>query len=630
MVRPLHNLPAMPGSTPKTKLEAALAWAGRGYHVFPVAPGGKVPLIEDWPRLATTDPGTVVAWWARHPEANIGCAPGASGHFVVDVDDKAGKAGSVTLLMLEAEHGPLPATMETVTATGGRHLWFKGAGANTVGALGSGLDTRGAGGYVLMPGSTTPAGAYLAANDTAPAPLPAWVAERAARKKHEPRARKDDAPLDAPEDVARARDHLRACVAAGDVAVEGAGGNDRTYKLAQELLDLGVSPDTSLSLLADEWNPHCLPPWDREELGRIVANAGEYRQNDAGVRSITAQAAEFAGVIAAPAAPAKRSRFTPLTEADQNTLPEPQWLIPGWIQHGATAMLYGVPGSYKSFLAVDIALSVAAGVPALGLAYEAKAFPVVYAAGEGSRGIAKRRRPAWREHNNVTGDLPFFLVPDVPLARDPASAAEFMAAIEAGCKDRLPRLIVLDTLSRTMTGLDENSAQDATRAIEMADGLARRYSCAVIVVHHEPKHGAGPRGSGVFLGNMDTILRVERDSSKLVTLSCTKQKDADEPRPLHFTPAPAKDSIVLVRTADAPAFAPHPGTELMSEACGALRILGAHDLASAVSTAILAAQILRDRGEAPEGRDNLARIMKKDPALRVLQVGRNLWAAPQV
>ena len=73
-------------------LQAALAYAQRGWYVFPVAPRSKVPLVKRWPEVATTDADIIAGWWARWPDANIGIATGASDLLVIDVDDEHGVA----------------------------------------------------------------------------------------------------------------------------------------------------------------------------------------------------------------------------------------------------------------------------------------------------------------------------------------------------------------------------------------------------------------------------------------------------------------------------------------------------------------------------------------------------------
>jgi Bifunctional DNA primase/polymerase, N-terminal/AAA domain/Primase C terminal 1 (PriCT-1) len=134
-------------------IEAAGRYVGRGLPVFPC--NGKTPLTEHGFHDASTDPEQVLTWWTHWPAANIGIPTGAiSGVGVIDVDAQHG--GMKTLTQLEAEHGKLPETVEVLTPGGGRHYWFQLNGdpfPSTAGKLGVGIDTRGEGGYVIVPPS---------------------------------------------------------------------------------------------------------------------------------------------------------------------------------------------------------------------------------------------------------------------------------------------------------------------------------------------------------------------------------------------------------------------------------------------------------------------------------------------
>jgi hypothetical protein len=83
-----------------TQLEAALEYAHRGWPVFPClwhGPRRKKPLIKNWPRLATIDPGQIRDWWTRWPSALIGTPTGI--HFVVlDIDPRYGALQSMAEL----------------------------------------------------------------------------------------------------------------------------------------------------------------------------------------------------------------------------------------------------------------------------------------------------------------------------------------------------------------------------------------------------------------------------------------------------------------------------------------------------------------------------------------------------
>lgn len=186
-------------------LPYALAAAGRGWRVFPLAPGGKTPLRDstDWERHATADPAAIRRFWTR--PYNVGIATGPSRLVVVDLDEpKHGEhppqqwelpgiatGADVFAALCEETGHPLPLdTFMVRTRRGGLHLYYAApdgpALANTSGDHGNGLgwliDTRASGGYVVGPGSrvTLPdgTGTYEVVHPGAPAPLPGWLADR--------------------------------------------------------------------------------------------------------------------------------------------------------------------------------------------------------------------------------------------------------------------------------------------------------------------------------------------------------------------------------------------------------------------------------------------------------------------
>src|SRR5712691_7564353 len=146
-----------------TFLEAALGCAARGWAVFPLAPGTKVPLKDsNGVKDATKNTDQIRAWWTENPDANIGCATGAaSGRTVLDVDTKEGKDGETSLSALVAKHGALPDTLTQTTWSGGRHYVFSYVPGirNSTSQVGKHLDIRADGGYiVLSPSRVTEAG----------------------------------------------------------------------------------------------------------------------------------------------------------------------------------------------------------------------------------------------------------------------------------------------------------------------------------------------------------------------------------------------------------------------------------------------------------------------------------------
>ena len=133
--------------------DAALRYASKGLHVFPILPDAKTPFSGTHGcKDATTDAATIQQWWQRNPEANIGLSCGRKSNLtVLDFDCKAGKQGLETYESLRRDFDI--GTLTARTPSGGIHLFFRYvAGLRNrvnVPAL-PGLDIRNDGGYVLV------------------------------------------------------------------------------------------------------------------------------------------------------------------------------------------------------------------------------------------------------------------------------------------------------------------------------------------------------------------------------------------------------------------------------------------------------------------------------------------------
>jgi hypothetical protein len=137
--------------------EAALTYASWGWPVFPLKPHTKVPATRNGFKDATTDTGRIQTWWDAHPDANIGIPTGVA-FDVIDIDVPDGPASLTKLLGLEDPRtglGPLPEAHGIVaTASGGTHYYIAPQGGANKARIMPGIDTRGAGGYVVAPPST--------------------------------------------------------------------------------------------------------------------------------------------------------------------------------------------------------------------------------------------------------------------------------------------------------------------------------------------------------------------------------------------------------------------------------------------------------------------------------------------
>ena len=209
----------------------------------------------------------------------------------------------------------------------------------------------------------------------------------------------------------------------------------------------------------------------------------------------------------------------------------PQWLVRGLIERDAFALAFGDPGSGKSFLGIDVAASVATGLDWHG--HRAEKLPVVYIAGEGHSGLARRRR-AWEIARGTSlADEPLYVsTAPVPLG-DPEHTSALLGAVDSVPVE--PGLVVVDTLARNFGAGDENSTADMSLFIAAVDQVRTRYGCTVLVVHHSG-HGDKQRARGAMAlkGALDAEYRMEKGSDGLVRLEATKMKDAEPPPPMAF------------------------------------------------------------------------------------------------
>jgi hypothetical protein len=265
--------------------EFAILLAGSGFHVFPCLVNAKEPAIKDYPRKATTDPNQIKAWW-NGKKQNIGISTSHFGEnealIVVDVDLKKGKRGDLSLMQLELDGFDLPPTFETLTPSNGRHLYYRVPKAlkQGVDTLGSGLDTRSLGGYVVGPGSVIDNKEYTITNKSHIAPAPQWLIDRlGTAKQHGPSTPITLSGTDPNRAEQRAKNWLSTYA---PIATEGHGGDVETFKVAAHLKDLGCSIDQTIELMIS-WNERCSPPWSQEELEEKVHNAFKYGREPQGV-----------------------------------------------------------------------------------------------------------------------------------------------------------------------------------------------------------------------------------------------------------------------------------------------------------------------------------------------------------
>lgn len=440
---------------------------------------------------------------------------------------------------------------------------------------------------------------------------------------------------------ARARSHLVDLVRRGDVAIEGRGGDARTFQLACEILELGVSPETARELLEEIWNPQCQPPWTSDELALKIENAVRYAQNEPGAWGVEPAEQTFRGALDRLAkeknSPAQRSRFHAENETEQEEGKDPSWLIKNLFPEQSTILTVGQSGSYKSFLMLDLALCLATG-KAWCESQPLLTGPVFYAASEGRHSLKKARRRAWKIARGFDGGIDNFFVMPTPMVTYPEDCQEFGNEIARRCKGRKPALIFLDTVAKCMAGLNENDAGDAGRFVKFCDSLVDAFGCSVVAVHHQSdKDGASVvRGSSALRAGFDTLISVKAHrATKAVEMRVLQHKDADEPeRPWTFEGKVVGPSLVFQPTT------PDEHRALTGEAGGLdrkavgamLKSLNAVGTENAVTTHVLAMSLV----PAGAGEDLIKAMVRSLSALArgkleayCQRLGRDLtWSLP--
>jgi hypothetical protein len=200
-------------------------------------------------------------------------------------------------------------------------------------------------------------------------------------------------------------------------------------------------------------------------------------------------------------------------------------LVKGVMAREAIVVMYGSSGSSKSFTATEIGLAVASGTPWRG--HRTQGGLVLYVAAEGARGM-RNRLVAAREQMALgpVERIEFMLVPStVRLDEEGADVDRFVRTVRDAAGGRAA-LVIIDTLSQSMTGKDENAPKDMTSAVSAAQRIRDELGCTVLIVHHCGKNAAlGARGHTSLRAATDTELEVTQDESGLCRIRATKQKE---------------------------------------------------------------------------------------------------------
>jgi hypothetical protein len=446
--------------------------------VLPVK--GKIPLLKDWPNLATTDPDTIRYWWAQWATANVGIATG-HGLWVLDVDPD--KGGDDSLRALEGQYGPLPQTPVVLTGGGGSHyyFYFQHPGlsiGNSVGKLGPGLDIRADGGQVVAPPSIHPDSGRTYEwevahhpDDVPLAPVPQWLLDKLRAKTERTHSPKSDETI--PEGQR----------------------NDALARKAGRLRRIGLNEKELEAALLAINRGRCTPPLPEDEVSGIAASVARYpaeEQNEA------RQAVDLSAALVT---------YTNLLALN---IPDRPRHLP-WLPEGGNVMVYGPRGVGKTFFQLALAVALTTGkdlwkwkcpVPV----------GVLYVDGE-------MQLDELRQRTTVLMDTP----PVAPLefltsqlvyqrcgGKDLVLTSDDMRQAVVTILEARPaiRVLILDNISCLFSGIREDSKQDWEPINAWLIRLRHR-GLATVLVHHAGKVGT-QRGTSGREDSLDTVIQLAK------------------------------------------------------------------------------------------------------------------------
>ena len=516
-------------------------------HVFGEWKGNpKHPLAKGGFSTATNDRDEIERRCAN-PAATGYCIYPGDGLMVIDLDVGDGKDGLKELAMLAAEHGekiPQTAYVKSPRGNGSRHLYLRAPKGVVIpssnGKIAPGIDVRGNDGayWIAGPGSRTTKGEYKWEREPEHIiDAPEWLikAAIAARPRVRERSKTKTLPRcvtwDYPPNIERFTAWLKN---EAKPSIDGQGGNNTLAATGAMGSSYALYEETTIQLMAEHWNERCEPPWDDDDLEyhggsgyRSADHAGNMAARDNSTMFKPYLATEKGEPVAASQLPKGVTQaFYYLGMLD--TIPEPTWAIDGILPEDSYSLIYGKRSTKKSFLALDMGLSLATGKPFHGR--DVKRGRVVYFAGEGFGGN-RRRIKAWFKagklnHRDYAQD--FALVPftskwDTLRGRD--LVRQVLSDIAA---DGPISLVVIDTARRAMTG-DESGPTFVGAFLDGVSGICREFGCSHLIVHHAGKdESKGARGGSPFEDDADAVFHVTKGIGGTVWFKCTKQRD-DEP-----------------------------------------------------------------------------------------------------
>jgi hypothetical protein len=526
VAEPTDANPHAPLDTP-APLDAALLYLRRGWSCVPLAPGRKHPpagftLAPYLAGVRRFSEGEARAYWTKHPDHGVAIIMGApSGLIGVDLDPRNG-AG------LQAEARACPTGLVQQTGGGGLHLFCRyRPDVPKARGLKPGVDIQAQGSYVVAAPSIHPetGDAYHWLQDGEPGDVPAWVlaAQRAA------------GGGDAGEAGEGTTTPSAAWIIENAETVRAGSQREHLLILTSKLRVAGRSEAEVRSITRDVMDrmPVGDPrdPWDEGHLDELVESAfSNPKFNPPGqVGALVEDADDTSG---------DGLRFLSYAELGREVAETSQrpWLVPGWLKARGLFMVAGPSHFGKSWLSIDLAVSVATGTPFLGkwpveVPAGGVGAPVLYIVGEDDAPEFHERLSAILEAKSSHPRVHLEGDPDGPAKCSAAQRrheafernfrvhcdrrftfgrADAEAALLALVRSTKPALVILDPLKDFVRGEDvEGFFARGVQYTRFLRDLRDAADCCIGLVHHTKKSQSWDAPDAGISGRSEMIASFE-------------------------------------------------------------------------------------------------------------------------
>lgn len=305
--------------------------------------------------------------------------------------------------------------------------------------------------------------------------------------------------------------------------------SDGAWEIARELADANCSSLEIVAVLRPTpWNKYA---GRHDELKRLILTASKAVGSRPAQQNIEEVATQKPGV-------------TWLSEIVEEPIPRPKWLVKDIWTIGGCGFISGAPKSYKSWLGLDLAVSVSTGTPFLGEYRIPKPAPVLYLQEEDDlllvmerlSYIVEAKAPGlfWNGQLTHTSGTSFLWEPPagtIPMAMQvqtgfTSSDEGWQAWLDDQISEHGFKLVLIDTLGTTAGDVDTDKATVLMeRMLRPLKTLAKKHNTAISIIHHNRKNAGEGRAGNDMLGSISlhawvdcAIYARSRDSSGVVQL----------------------------------------------------------------------------------------------------------------